>query len=141
MASEYLSLALAVVSGASTAIGLSKLIEFYATRRTRKSDDKDAEQVKFDQTALQVFHDEIQELKSETRDIRGQLNSQLMLNQKLEIENKHLRDANERQETELTELRRRTRELSAQVLELTNIVSELRAQNQHLEAERRGRAI
>lgn len=116
-------------------LGVSKLLEMRAQRRYALADKNNdihqtnrAKEIEFDQFAFQKFAERLDKVESELKEVRDKLSSQMEKNARLEVENQHLKETNERQQQEIAELRQRETILQGQVNSLTNIVTKLQTE-------------
>jgi regulator of replication initiation timing len=106
----------------------------YARQDQQKQlhDTNEVANIDLDKFAFKTFYDEFRELKKEVGDIREKLSSQMEKNARLDVENKHLKETNERQQAEIGELRNDRTILQGQVNSLTNLVTRLQTELEDL---------
>lgn len=114
-------------------LGFGKLLELRHTRGNQLADRADeihqtnqTKAIELDQFAFQKFAERLEKVEDELGDVRKELNSQMTQNARLEVENRHLKETNERQQREIAELLKRERILQDQVNTLTTTVTNLK---------------
>jgi regulator of replication initiation timing len=122
----------AILSLLGSVLGISKLLELRAQRRYTLQDKNNeihqsnqAKQIEFDQFAFQKFAERLDKVEAELVMVREKLSSQMEKNARLEVENQHLKETNERQQQEIAELRNDRTILQGQVNSLTNLMISL----------------
>ena len=116
-------------------IGFGKLAEMTLARIYKKKDDlaqihesNQVAQIELDKLAFVKVIERVDKLEIEVKELREKLSSQMKKNARLEVENEHLKQTNERQQKEIENLRNREAVLQSQVNSLTNIVTKLQTE-------------
>lgn len=104
-------------------------------RRFQRQDQRDAihesnqtAQIEFDKLAFQRIVERLDKVENQLNEVRDKLSSQMERNARLEVENQHLKETNERQEIEIKDLRHREGILNQQITSLTNMVVKLQTE-------------
>jgi regulator of replication initiation timing len=137
---EYLKWIAGFAVTVLTTLGAAKLIENRQSRRYQIEDknrdiheSNQGRQIDLDQAAFNAFAKRLETLEADVKDLNAKLAAAMEKSARLEVENKHLKETNERPEGEITNMRTRETILNQQVNSLTAIVVKLQMQIDNLQ--------